>query len=162
MKRLRRIIVVASTSLVLFTSVAFSKVALSKLFISGGKLRQPVEVTNPQLLQASNPWFGSFIPAWTEISDARAAEPPQTAPRYEIAFYASFSAKAAPHIIYVAYYAFDPASRRGFVYLPGRSEQWYRTNVSSIMRKHEDGQWNLANPAWCDQVNSIIAHFEHD
>jgi hypothetical protein len=161
MKGLCRIIVVVGTSLVLFTSVAFPKVALSKLFISGGKLPQPVEVTNPQLLQASNPWFGSFIPAWTEISE-RVAEPPQTAPRYEIAFYARFSPKEAPHIIYVGYYAFDPASRRGFIYLPGRSEQWYRTNVSSIIRPHEDGQWNLANPSWCDQVNLIIAHFEHN
>jgi len=162
MKAVCRTIIVASIALVVFTSAVFSKLALSKLFISGGKLPQPIEVTNPQLLQASNPWFGEFIPAWTEIPNPGIADPPQAAPRYDISLYASVSAKAAPHIIYVAYYAFDAASHRGFIYLPGRGEQWYRTNVSSIIRSHEDGRWNLANPAWCDRINSIIAQFEHD
>jgi hypothetical protein len=153
-------VTLAAISLLLAVSGVSSKAVLSKLFICGGKLSQPVEVTDSKLLQLSNPWFGAFIQAWDEVHHERTAGPPKTAPRYEISFYSTFSSKEPARIIYVAYYAFDPAAKRGFIYLPGNQEQWYYTNVGSIGRPNQDGRWNLANPFWCDQVNSIISRSE--
>ena len=137
-------------------AVAAAKVPLSKLFISGGKLPQPVEITEAKLLQASNPWFGTFIPQWNQDSLIHIEDAPEPGPVYELSFYAKSSENEAGHIVYVAYYAFDPGSHRGFIYLPGRHEQWYGTNAHSILRPRQDGHWNLADPAWCDHVNSAI------
>ena len=155
MKSLSSRIFIVGSVLFFAISVASGKAVLSKLLIVGGKLPQPVEVTDPKLLKASNPWFGTFIPQWNQVSLQQIANPPPTAPRYELSFYTTFSSQ--DQIIYVAYYAFDPVSRRGFLYLPGSDEQWYSTNIRSIMRPHQDGRWNVADPAWSDQINSIIA-----
>ena len=145
--------------LLLVVCVVQSKAPLSKILIAGGKLSEPLEVTDPGILGTSNPWFGSFIPQWNQGFERGIAEPPNTTPRYELSFYATFS-QDAPHIIYVAYYAFDPSTHRGFVYLPGHNEQWYFTNSGSILRPHQDGHWNLANGAWSENLNSIIARSE--
>ena len=135
--------VAASICLLAAVSVAYAKLPLSSVFICGGKLRQPVEVTEPAILHSSNPWFGSFIPQWNRAPRERIAGPPVSAPRYEISFYAA-STNEPPHIVYVAYYAFEASTQRGFLYLPGHREQWYDTNTGSIIRPQQDGRWNLA------------------
>jgi len=150
----------ASIAVLLLVSVAHSKAALSRLFISGGKLSKPIEITDPGILQLSNPWFGSFISQWNQVSEGTLTGPPSSTPRYELSFYATFSPKEPPHIVYVAYYTFDPSTRSGFVYLPGHNEQWYFTNSGSILRPHQDGRWNLANRDWSDKLNLIIASSE--
>lgn len=150
----------AGILLLLAGSLATSKAELSRLFLSGGGLPRPVEVTDSALLSASNPWFGTFLPQWNQAPRERTGPPPDTAPRYEITFYATFSPKKPPHLIYVAYYAYDSGTHRGFVYLPGQKEQWYYTNAGSFMRPDQDGHWNLADPAWCDQINAILGRSE--
>ena len=152
------------------SSSADSKAELSRLFLSGGSLPRPVEVTDAGLLRASNPWFGTFLPQWNRAPHERVVPPPDGAPRYEITFYATFSPEKPPHVIYVAYYAYDPTTHRGYVYLPGHTshgrpldghnDQWYDTNASTILRPDQDGRWNLADPAWCDQINAILARSE--
>lgn len=149
--------IVAGGLFLLIASVASSKLPLSSLLISGGRLSQSIKVTDPKLLQASNPWFGTFIPQWNVTSRQQVARPPETAPRYEILFYATLSAKDPPHVVYVAYYVFDSASHRGFLYLPGHHESGYSRNSRSILRPNQDGRWNLADPAWCDEINSMIS-----
>jgi hypothetical protein len=150
---------VTGMALLLTVPAARSKAALSKIFISGGKLSQPIEIADKEFLRKSNPWFGTFIPAWNQTG-VQHSQPPITAKLYEISFYATFSAKEAPKIIYVVYYAVDPETHHGFVYLPGRQEQWYPTNAASILRPNQDGRWNVADPAWCDALNAIIARAE--
>jgi hypothetical protein len=144
-------------SLLLLGSVASSKASLSKLLLSGRGLPQPIEITDSQLLGSSNPWFGSFIAGWKEPFDsAIASVPSNAAPRYQITFFANASGQE-PHVIYVAYYVFESATHRGLVYLPGPHDPGYSLNIGTIVRPHQDGRWNPANPAWCDQMNSIIA-----
>jgi hypothetical protein len=140
-------------------SSASSKAPLSKLIISGGSLVQPVVVSNDRLMQSSNPWFGTFIPfpQPNQVSQQTIATPPANTPRYKISFYATFR-ETQPHVVYVVYYTFDPATRRGFVYLPGPHDSEYYTNAGSIMRPNQDGRWNLADADWCDQINEIISH----
>lgn len=159
MNTLRRTFI---TAIVFFfvTSIASGKVSLSKIFIFGGNLSQPLEITNPKLLQSSNPWFGTFIQQWNQRSLQQVNSPPDGVQRYQLDFYAASSPQGPSRLIYVVYYAFDSVARRGFVYLPGPHEQWYYKNTGSILRPHQDGHWNIADPAWCDQVNSIVARGE--
>jgi len=165
MKPLYSRLLAASISLLFLVSPALSKAQLSQLFLSGGKLPRPIEVTDPVLLRASNPWFGTFIPQWNQALHERIAGPPDTATRYEITFYATFAPDKPPHLIYVAYYAYDPATHRGFVYLPGsprrgQDDPWHYPNAGTIIRPDQDGRWNLADPVWCDRINAILSRSE--
>lgn len=147
----------ASICLLFVLSVAYAKLALTSLLISGGKLSQRIEVSDPELLRSSHPWFGTFLPQWNQAPRERIEGPPAGAQRYEISFYAASSPEDAPHIVYVVYYAFDAGLHSGFVYLPGRHEQWYGTNTGSILRPRQDGRWNLADRAWCERINAILS-----
>jgi hypothetical protein len=78
--------------------------------------------------------------------------------RYEVRFYVE--ATRAAHDgqpAYVVYYERDAPSQRGFVYLPGRSDEPYRRNVQSILRGHGlEGHWFRSTPAWEHAIQSVI------
>jgi len=58
---------------------------------------------------------------------------------------------------YVVYYAFDPSSNQGFVYLPGRGEPFYNENVNLLFRGDDfEGHWFLAIPEWTRAAQAII------
>jgi len=94
-----------------------------------------------------------FIVDWTAGTvDQR----PRQLRRYELRFYvgpkralpASVAANPpADELAYVVIYEHDPATGRGYVYLPGRSDEHFGLNVRSIHRGLE-GQWLHANQAW--------------
>jgi hypothetical protein len=56
--------------------------------------------------------------------------------------------------MYVVTYAHDPRTGDGFVYLPGRGEDGYWLNASSILRP--SGRWHRAAPRWSRAVNAQI------
>ena len=147
----------AGLCLLVLVPIASAKAPLSRLIISGGNLSQPIEANNSQLMQASNPWFGRFISLGNQV---RIGNPPADTTRYRITFYATFQPGQPPHPVYVVYYTFDPSTHQGFVYLPGPRDWEYRTNAASIMRRDQDGRWNVADAGWCEQINEIIAHSE--
>ena len=41
-----------------------------------------------------------------------------------------------------------PVTIAGFIYLPGRGEDWHRLNGGTILRDGHDGKWHRASPAW--------------
>lgn len=155
MKRLFAKGMAAGFCLLAFVFIASSKVPLSKLSVSGGQLSRPIEANHPQLMQSSNPWFGSFISPGNQIG---IGNPPTDTTRYKITFYATFQHGQPPHPVYVVYYTFDASTREGFVYLPGPRDWEYRTNEGTIIRSNQDGHWNVADAGWCEQINEIIAH----
>ena len=65
--------------------------------------------------------------------------------RYQVSFYAKMPDE---RLIYVVFYEFDPqydpATEHGYVYLPGRTDEWYQLNVNTIFHGVE-GKWF---PAW--------------
>jgi hypothetical protein len=47
-----------------------------------------------------------------------------------------------PCLVYVGFYDYDPVSRRGFVYLPGRGERWHDLDINLLYRGDGvDGHW---------------------
>ena len=72
---------------------------------------------------------------------------------YELHFYVAPRNSAAPgtgaaeELAYVVLYEHDPATGRGYVYLPGRSDEHFSLNVRSIHRGLE-GRWLRASHAW--------------
>ena len=91
-----------------------------------------------------------FIVDWTaETVEQR----PDRLRRYELRFYVASRNSAAPRLgqgeelAYVVWYEHDAATGRGYVYLPGRSDEHFSLNVRSIHRGLE-GRWLRASHAW--------------
>jgi hypothetical protein len=113
-----------------------------KLTIEGAGLPASITVTDPTILQHSNPWSGSFI-------GSEVAEPPPAARRYTVFFHVQLPAwtKRGVQMKYVVHYAVHPGSGAGFIYLPARGEDWYGLNVSTIEREGH-GRWHRASAGW--------------
>jgi len=58
-------------------------------------------------------------------------------------------------LIYVVFYEYDPATAKGYIYLPGRTDEWYRVNVSTIFRGVE-GRWFRATTEWDNFARPLI------
>jgi hypothetical protein len=80
--------------------------------------------------------------------------PPKGLPLYEVFCYADFRNQGEKQV-YVVSYEYDPSTRHGYVYLPGKGDQWWGLNVSSICRGIE-GSWFSAWSEWDDVARPFI------
>ena len=146
----------------------FAKAETSKIVINGADLSEPIEITNPKTLANFIVWTGpgttctmadgtSCAPPGTEgfiVDWSRPVEhPPSGLHRYEVSFYAKVPDE---RLIYVVSYEYDPEKQHGYVYFPGRTEEWYRLNVTTILHGVE-GNWFRAWSAWDSTAKSLIA-----
>jgi len=136
---------------VIACSVAVAaKTPTVKLTIAGPNLAKPIELTNPKALLSGDVWEGNFIAA-------PAAEPDKVLPRYVVSFYVAGSKAGEPsEMRYVVNYTRDPQSGEGYVYLPGRGDQWYRLNIGAILRDGLDGKWHHASRSWSDALAAAL------
>lgn len=141
-----------------------AKGATTKVVIEGPDLPKPLEITDRQILANFNVWTGpgtfstqpgfnanapSFIIDWSQGS---IPEAPNALQKYRVSFYSEdFSERP----IYVVYYAVARSSQPGYVYLPGKGEEWWRLNVTSIVRGIE-GKWFHAWSAWENIARPLI------
>lgn len=118
-----------------------------KLTVSGGSLQRPVDVSSqPALVHV---WSDDFIGAPT-------GQPGAELPRYQVAFHVRPNGTREPRVMYVVTYVHDPVSGEAFIYLPGRGEEHYALNVSTILREGRDGRWHRAVPAWAQALNRSL------
>ena len=119
-----------------------------KLVVSGGGLRQAIEISGKDVLFA-NPWGDEFVSPWTAM-----AEPPLALPPYEVSFYDELG-PGNVQMKYVIDYAPNPPGR-GAIHLPGRGDPRYRLNASTILRDGRDGHWFPASDEWERIVGSRL------
>jgi len=143
----------------------FAKAETSKIVIKGADLSAPIEITDRKTLTNFIIWTGpgtgcegvgcqkpsteSFIVDWSQT----AADHPSGLHRYQVSFYAKMPDE---RLIYVVFYEYDPATEHGYVYFPGRTEEWYRLNVSTIFHGVE-GKWFRAWSVWEGVARPLIA-----
>jgi hypothetical protein len=145
-------------------SLSFAKGKIVRIVIEGTSLPKPIEIVDPKVLANFNVWAGpgtnstspgfnanapSFIVDW---SQGPVAEVPQGLQKYRVSFYVNAQDE---RVAYVVVYGYDPATRNGYVYLPGRSDQYYELNVGTIFRGIE-GKWFHAWSAWENVAEPII------
>jgi hypothetical protein len=147
-----------ATSMITATLVA--KGSTVRLTIAGPGLSSPLELTSPAAI-AANVYGGNFI-------GNRATEPDKAFPRYTVSFYVELPGSSIPRMLYVeppeeigrmmyvVYYARNPRTGQGFVYLPGRDDGWYRFNIHTIGREEQDGKWHEATPAWSAAIAAAL------
>jgi hypothetical protein len=131
-----------------------------KIRIQGADLTSPVETTENAILEKFDVWAGAgveingipqtrgFIVDWEK---GPIAEPPKRLPRYEVSFDVMHQRPSS----YVISYSYDPATRKGYVYLPGKGENFYASNTFLILRG-VDGNWLSATESWIEAANSLI------
>jgi hypothetical protein len=140
----------------------------SRIVISGGDLAAPRAIVDPVLLGRFYVWAGAgtshsyaggpgiestegFIIDWAA---GIAEERPAGLPRYEVAFHVV--AGSTP-LVYTVLYEPDASAGRGYVYVPGRADQWFPANARVIWRGHGfEGHWLHATRAWQEAAASII------
>lgn len=140
----RMLLVFVTISLIAATRDAFAKGQTSKITISGADLKAPIEITDPSVLLKFNVWSGvgtsSTSSGVTRQGDTGfiidcplgfVTRRPKALTRYQVSFYAKFPQE---RLVYVVFYEYDPATDEGYVFLPGKGDEWYRTNVGSILR----------------------------
>jgi len=95
----------------------------------------------------------SLVHVWSDdFLGPIAVEPGAALERYQMAFHVLPNRSRDVQVMYVVTYARNTATGESFVYLPGRGEEYYWLNVSTILRGHE-GRWHRAVPKWADAVN---------
>src|ERR1041385_1987238 len=141
-----------------------------KITMEGPALAARIEITDPAVRQF-NLWSGAgtstfdgsqgFIIDWVNRLDAA----PAGLQHYKVSFYEGCNFREftpcrtrEPSLAYVVYYACNPATGDGFVYLPGRAGEFAQLNTSHIYRGQEyEGHWFKAAKTWDDFVRPIIA-----
>jgi hypothetical protein len=131
-----------------------------KITIKGLDLASPIEITEEPMLGKFKVWAGAgveingvpqtegFIVAWEK---GPVAEPRGSLLRYEVSFHVIHQAPSS----YVVSYAYDPATREGYVYLPGKGEKFNESNTFLILRNVE-GNWFSATKTWTDVARPLI------
>ena len=128
-----------------------------RIVIRGGDLAAPVQIADVSVAGRFHVWSGpgtsSNEPQGLIVDWSRGtAVPPRNLPRYEISF---VTTRRDPGT-YVVSYVIDPATNRGYVYLPGKTDPEYKDNVWLIYRGVE-GRWFHAWSAWEQIAHPLIA-----
>jgi len=132
-----------------------AKALTVKIIISGGKLPEPIEITDKHALAASDIWIGSFL----DTTRPPLEDPPGDIQRYEVVFYVKYR-RDDIRKAYAVYYCPGRAAEPGLIYLPGKGDPWQELNWGTIVREGRDGKWNYASPAWEDSIRLAITHAE--
>jgi hypothetical protein len=155
----RRLAVLLSISLLVLTPVLLGKGKTVKVVIAGDNLAKPVEISDPKTLADFQVWAGpgtssnqgqAFIVDW---SSGPIKKLPEGLNRYEVSFYVD----GLDRVAYVVFYAFDHSTGRGYVYIPGKSDQHFQSNVRTIFRGVE-GSWFHAWTVWDSVAGPLIAN----
>jgi hypothetical protein len=142
----------------------WAKAPVGAVTISGGGLPKLIEITESDAIKSFNIWSG---PGNFKIengvrtpivrdgsilwSHGIVSDPPKGPPEYEI----SFNGSSPEQRLYVLLYRYDPSAHFGYVYLPGKGEEWYVVNVHTIYRGVE-GHWFRTSRAFDELVQPLI------
>ncbi len=148
----------------------FAKGRTVKITIRGAALTTPIESTDEGL-----GWFGIWEGAGVGVNGIPqtkgfiidwgkgvVAERRDGLPRYEVSFYAGCKMSEwgcrtdKASLAYVVSYEYDPSIEQGYVYLPGKGDEWYQLNTFSIFRRGLEGNWFSATSEWEKFVRPLM------
>jgi|SRR5688572_23314425 hypothetical protein len=141
----------------LLVTLAFAKDSPDKITIWGPSLTQPIEITDPDVLEGFDPWEGQFL----DRSRDTVSKEPHVQEIYHVIFYWQAN-KDKNRVMYVFQYSPNPFGGKGFIYLPREGEPWHRVNGQTIIRS---SGWKYASPAWDKLMgqtleNDTVSHNE--
>ena len=144
-----------------------AKGIITRVIIKGANLAAPVEITDAGIKDFT-PWAGpgvtingikqteGFIIDWKQ---GPLSMRPGELQQYELSFYGKLYGQpqgAKDELVHVVLYEYDSLIGRGYVYLPGKADEWYRLNTVKMMHDGLEGNWFRATRAWDDFVRPFI------
>jgi hypothetical protein len=127
------------------------------MVISGGELKEPVEITNPELLTEFNPWTAAFVDWDHPVSGGRLGW------EYEIRFFKR-GVEPATHydlngltMIYGMRYCVDEEGGPGSVHLAGRNDQFGPENARMVWEGTYAGRWSRSTRSWKTLIERTVA-----
>jgi hypothetical protein len=145
--------------LVLAAGSAAGKGRTVRILITGTDFAESLEITDPDVVGRFFVYTGpgvringqqvhtkpeGQIGAFIDWPKGRVRHRPSGLRRVEVGFYCEGTGN---WLCYKATYEYDPACTEGYMYLPGREDDSYRGNVSTIVHGVE-GNWFHSSPAW--------------
>jgi len=158
-------------TLALSAAPTWAKSQTVKLDIVGPGLDQPLQITDPAILERFSIWVGPN--SARQMAERYPNQEPRGAfadylrgslpPPADLTLYTVTFHQGGPreqmhewHRTYVINYGHDPDSGQGYIYLPGPKDgEVYQRNVFSIGTGAE-GKWFHASPAWERLVSPLI------
>ena len=149
----------------------FAKGHTVKITIEGVGLSTPLEMTDPEIGQfevfaGPGTWGNGvegregFIINW---SNGIVRQLPAGLQQYEVSFYTGcrmneYGCRSSnPSLVYVALYAYSPSMNEGYIYLPGKTDEWFKFNRRMWHGHGFEGNWAYAASAWESFVRPLIA-----
>lgn len=147
---------------------ALAKGETVKIEIKGRGLARPLEITAPEVVRSFSIWNGPGTTAsgqpvhldpskqaglFIDWPKGKAQQRPDGLPTFEVTFQLRLGTSNSRS--YAVLYQFDAATPGGFIYLPGRDDEKYASNVSLIARGVE-GNWFYSSAAWERLVRPLI------
>lgn len=136
-----------------------------KIAVKGASLAEPIEIAAGRAKEY-RVWAGpgvtvngveeteGFIIDWQRGS---VAERPAGWARYEVSFFAPFRSRTS-HVVYAVTYTLDPATGKGFVFLPGDGDSRYPMNSATMLHgRGLEGNWFHAIGSWDKLIQPLIA-----
>ena len=132
------------------------------MLINGGELKNPVAITDPELLMTFNPWTAAFVDWDQPVSGGRLGW------EYEILYFKRGIEPTTPYdrdgltMIYGLRYCMDEDGGPGSVHLAGRNDQFGPENIRMVWDGTYAGRWNRSTPSWKALIERTVAGQEHD
>jgi hypothetical protein len=167
---MRPIVLGSILTLLLATSLA-AKGVTTTITVTDVSRGTSIRITDPSVLERFNVWAGrgTFMTVAGQTTEGTegfiidwlagvVGPPPTDLPHYEVEFFVRYPNSATEQLAYIVFYACEPSSGQGFVYLPGKSDEPYRLNLKAIHRGNNlEGHWFRASAAWQDAAGRCIA-----
>jgi hypothetical protein len=151
------------------SSTLWAKAPTILIEVKGAGLTSPIEITSPEALNKytffDGPGAGGvYKDSIIDWKSGFVTQPPARRQHYEVLVY--WAPRARPQaqcyterlcLVYVAFYDYEPSSKRGFVSLPGKGERWYAFDINLVYQGVE-GHWFNATDSWTGFVRALIAN----
>jgi len=133
-----------------------------KIVISGGELKQPVEITDSDMLSQFDPWTGVFVD-WKV--------PARMGPcnwEYEVTYFkrgTGFTKKPKAttpddqpgfRLIYGLRYCMGNADEPGYVHLAGYTDKFWEQNVHAVWDGTQAGKWHPSTLVWKEFIQRAV------
>ncbi len=163
-------ICVAALAILSAPDTAIAKCATTEIVLRGPGIADALSIAAPEGATLFNVWNGPRVrmngeayhldPAhargrFIDWPSGAIAAPHDDTLNFRASFYCIFDVSTGPEQIYEIDYAFSPGVDGGYVYLPGRDDARYASNVATIVHGIE-GSWYRSTQDWERVIRPIL------
>ena len=157
---MKRVLIIAVCTILVSINAlpSYAKGSPDKIVISAGPANS-YELTDKETLKSFDPWSGQFI----DWSRGTVAAPVDVSTSCKVFFYMKWDGRRSNYdrgdlkMVYTLMYVPGHDSERGYVYLPGRGEEFFQNNIGTIIRDNDDGKWHQASAAWDRVMTRLLS-----